>query len=111
MIKRVISLLIFLLLLNAGVRVGLVFFHDQQFKDAVRELALFSGTKTEDVVRAQVMQLAQQNQIPLDPDFVEIRRTSIPGMGDHSAIKISYAVLITLAPGYTRRFEFDYATP
>ena len=110
MIKRIISLVIFLLLVNAGVRVGVVFFHDQQFKDAVRELALFSGTKTEEVVRQQVMQLAQQYQIPLDADYVEITRKSIPGMGDHSAIKVSYAVLVNVAPGYTHRFEFDYAT-
>jgi hypothetical protein len=88
----------------------LVFFHDQQFKDGVRELALFSGTKTEEVVRARVLELAQENQIPLDPDYVEIRRTSIPGIGDHSAITVSYAVLVNVAPGYTRRFEFDYKT-
>src|SRR4051794_2074074 len=110
MIKRLISLIIFLLVVNAGVRVGLVFFHDQQFKDAVRELALFSGTKSEEAVRARVMELAQQNQIPLDPDYVEIRRMSIAGTGDHSAIKVSYAVLVKVAPGYTRRFEFDYQT-
>src|SRR3954470_24714171 len=105
MIKRIISLVLVALFINAGVRVGLVFFHDQQFKDAIRELALFSGTKTEEVVRQQVMQLAQQYQIPLDSDYVEITRKSIPGMGDHSAIKLSYAVLVKVAPGYTRRFE------
>ena len=110
MIKRIISLVIFLLLVNAGVRVGFVFFHDQQFKDAIRELALFSGTKSEEVVRQQVMQLAQQYQIPLDPDYVEITRKSIPGMGDHSAIKLTYAVMVKVAPGYTRRFDFDYVT-
>jgi hypothetical protein len=110
MIKRIISLVIFLLLVNAGVRVGLVFFHDQQFKDAVRELALFSGTKTEEVVRARVMELAQQYQIPLDPDYVEIRRSSIPGIGDHSAIKVTYAVMVKVAPGYIRRFDFEYTT-
>jgi len=110
MIKRIISLVLVALFMNAGIRIGLVFFHDQQFKDAIRELALFSGTKTEEVVRSQVMQIAQDNQIPLDADFVEIHRTSIPGMGDHSAIKVSYAVMVQVAPGYARRFEFDYAT-
>jgi len=111
MIRRLISLVIFLLVMNAGIRVGLVYFRDQQFKDAIRELALFSGNKTEDVVRARVMEIAQQNQIPLDPDFVEITRKSEPGIGDHSAIKVSYAVLVNVAPGFRRRFQFDYATP
>ena len=41
MIKKIISLVIFLVLANAAVRVGMVYFHDQQFKDAVRELSLF----------------------------------------------------------------------
>src|SRR5881394_1916013 len=67
MIKKVISLVVFLLLANAGIRVGMVYFHDQQFKDALNELSLFSGNKSEEIVRAKVMELAAQNQIPLDP--------------------------------------------
>ena len=34
-------------------------------------------------------------------------RKSLPGMGDHSAIKVTYAVLVNVAPGYTHRFDFD----
>lgn len=110
MIKRLISLVIFILLVNAGLRVGVVFFHDQQFKDALRELSLFSGSKTEEVIRARVMELAREHSIPLDADYVEITRKNLPGIGDHSAIKVSYAVLIKLAPGYERRFDFEYQT-
>jgi hypothetical protein len=111
MIKKVISLIVFLVIANAAIRVSLVFFHDQQFKDAVRELSLFSGGKSEEIIRAQVMELASQNQIPLDPDFVEMVRKSTPGIGDHFVIKVSYAVLVPIFPGKPRRFEFDYATP
>lgn len=111
MIKKVISLIIFLVIINAGVRVALVYFHDQQFKDAVRELSLFSGGKSEEVVKSRVMELAAQNQIPLDPDFVEMTRKSTPGIGDHFVIKVSYAILVPVFPGSPRRFEFDYATP
>ena len=112
MIKRVISFVIFLLLANAGGRVAMVYFHYQQFKDALSELSLFSGTKSEEVVRAKVMQLAAENSVPLDPDFIEISRKNVPGIGDHSAIKVSYAVNVPLFPGATpRRFQFDYSTP
>jgi hypothetical protein len=112
MIKRVLSLIIFLLLLNAGARVGMVYFHHQQFKDALSELSLFSGTKAEEIVRAKVMELAAENQIPLDPDYVEIMRKNVPGIGDHSSIKVSYAVNVRLFPGAApRRFQFDYTTP
>jgi hypothetical protein len=113
-IKRIVSLLVFLLLVNAGLRLGMVFFHDQQFKDAVREMAILAGQppgKTDDALRAKVMELAQDNQIPLDPDYVEITRRSGQGLGEKVTIKFSYAVLVPLAPGYQRRFDFDYVTP
>jgi len=114
MIKKVVSLIVFLLIVNAGVRLGIVYYHDQTFKDAVREFALFAGTppaKTNDAIMSKVMQLAQDNSIPLDPDFVEISRNSSAGLGEKVTIKFRYAVNVPLVPGYIRRFEFDYVTP
>ncbi len=111
MIKKTISLVVFLVLANAGLRVAIVYFHDQQFKDAVRELSLFSGGKSEEIIRSKVMELAAQNQIPLDPDFVELTRKVTPGVGDHFVIKVAYAVMVPVFPGNPRRFEFDYITP
>ena len=81
MIKKVISLLVFLLLANAGVRVALVYMHDQKFKDAVRELALFAGqppVKSDEVLRAKVMELAQENQVPIDPYSVSYTHLTLP---------------------------------
>jgi hypothetical protein len=111
MIKKVISFVVFLLVMNAGLRVGLVYFHDQQFKDALRELSLFSGGKSEEIIKAKVLELAAQNQIPLDPDFVEMSKKVTPGVGDHFVIKVSYAVNVPVVPGQPRRFQFDYTTP
>jgi hypothetical protein len=114
MIKRVLSLIVFLLVVNAGVRLGIVYFHDQEFKDSVRELALFAGqppAKTDEALRGKVMQLAQDNGIPLDPDFIEISRSISPGLGEKVTIKFRYAVIVPVLPGYPRRFEFDYQTP
>jgi hypothetical protein len=111
MIKKIISFVVFLVLANAAYRVGIVYFHDQQFKDAVRELSLFSGGKAEELIRAKVMELATENQIPLDPDYVELTKKVTPGVGDHWVIKVAYAVMIPVVPGNPRRFEFDYTTP
>jgi hypothetical protein len=111
MIKKIISFVVFLVLANAGYRVAIVYFHDQQFKDAVRELSLFSGGKTEELIRAKVMELAAENQVPLDPDFVEMTKKVTPGVGDHWVIKVTYAVLVPVFPGNPRRFQFDYTTP
>jgi hypothetical protein len=114
MIKKIVSLIVFVLIVNAGARLALLYYHDQTFKDAVREYALFAGTppaKPNDVVLAKIMQLAQDNSIPLYPDYVEITRNSSAGLGEKVTVKVNYAVNVQLVPGYTRRFEFDYITP
>jgi hypothetical protein len=114
MIKKVVSLIVFLLVVNAAYHLGSVYFHDQQFKDAVRECAILSGqppAKSDEVIKAKVMDLAQENQIPVDPDYVEISRHSGQGLGEKITIKFAYAVMVPIVPGYERRFDFDYVTP
>ena len=111
MIKKILSLLAFLLLANAGLRVGIVFFHDQQFKDAVREIALFGAGKPDEALKQQVMEAATANSVPLEPEYIEIARRTVVVPGDKVVIKVSYAVMIELGPGYARRFDFDYTTP
>jgi hypothetical protein len=111
MIKRIISLVVFLLLANAGIRVGMIYFHDEQFKDAVRDVALFGAGKPDAVLKTKIMEVAAENQIPLDQDFIEITRKTLVGTGDHVVIKVSYAIMVPVAPGYPRRFDFEYTTP
>jgi hypothetical protein len=111
MIKRLIGIVIALLILNAGVRVGLVVFHGQQFNDAVREIALFGAGKTDEALRMAVMKAAADNDVPLGADYIEITRRSVVGPNDKVTIKVVYAVLVKVAPGYERRFDFDYMTP
>jgi len=114
LIKRIVGILIFLLVANAGIRLALVFFHDQQFKDSVREAAILMGqppAKSDEVVKNRVMELAQQNQIPLYPDYVDITRQSGQGLGEKIVVHVTYAVNVALFPGYSRRFDFEYTTP
>ena len=111
MIKKLISLVVFLLLVNAGMRLGMAFFHDQQFNDAVREIALFGAQKPDDALKQQVMEAASRNLIPIEPDFIEITRRTVVVPNDKVMIKVAYATMIQLAPGYARRFDFDYTTP
>ena len=111
MIKKLISLVVFLLLVNAGMRLGMAFFHEQQFNDAVREIALFGAQKPDDALKQQVMEAASRNLIPIEPDFIEITRRTVVVPNDKVMIKVAYATMIQLAPGYARRFDFDYTTP
>jgi hypothetical protein len=112
--KRIIGIILFVLVAMAAYHMGMVYVHDQQFKDAVREYAILAGqppAKSDETIRGRVMELARDNQIPLDADYVEIERRSSPGVGEKIVIKFSYAVNVPLAPGYQRRFDFDYVTP
>lgn len=111
MIKKLVSLVVFLLVLNAGWRVGLAFFHDQQFKDAVREIALFGAGKPDEVLKQKVMEAASQNDVPLEPEYIEISRRQVVVPNDKVVIKVTYAEIIKIAPGYARRFDFDYTSP
>lgn len=111
MIKKVLSLVVFLLVANAGLRVGLAFFHQQQFNDAVREIALFGAGQPDEALKEEVMAAASENSVPMDPDYIEISRRTVVVPNDKVVIKVAYAELIKLAPGYSRRFDFDYTTP
>src|SRR4051812_42930338 len=111
MIKKILSLVVFLLLVNAGWRLGMAFFHDQQFNDAVREIALFGAGKPDEALKQRVMEAAAQNSIPIEPEYIEISRRTVVVPNDKVTIKVTYAELVQLAPGYARRIDFDYTTP
>lgn len=101
MIRRLLGLAVFLLIVHAGVRGSIVWFHYQNFKDGVREAALFAGTKTDDALRDRVMQLAQENSIPLDPEAITINRA-----GGQVTIRASYVEIVQWEPGYRRPWPF-----
>ncbi|PYR92962.1 MAG: hypothetical protein DMF84_11145 [Acidobacteria bacterium] len=105
MFKKLISLAIFLALAYATVNAGTVYIRYQQFKDAVRETALFAGTKSDDQLKARVMELAQRDNVPLDPEYVHIERVA-----DRVTITASYVEMIKLLPGYERQWQFDIVT-
>jgi hypothetical protein len=101
-IRRLLGLAVFLLIVHAAVRAGIVWLHYQNFKDGVRETALFAGTKTDDVLRDNVMRLAAENSVPLDPEALTIDRA-----GGAITIRASYVDTVELLPGYRRPWEFQ----
>jgi hypothetical protein len=105
MLKKLISLAIFLAIAYATVNIGTVYIRYQQFKDGVRETALFAGTKTDDQLKARVMELAQRDNVPLDAEYVHIERAA-----DRVTITASYVEIIKVLPGYERQWQFDIVT-
>jgi hypothetical protein len=105
MLKKIISLAIFLALAYATFNIGAAWLRYQQFKDAVRETALFAGDKTNEVLKARVMELAQRDNVPLEPEYVHIER-----LADRVTISASYVEVIKVLPGYERQWQFDIVT-
>ncbi len=102
MARKVVQLAIFLLAVHALYRFVPVYFHYQQFKDAVHEAALFSRGKTDEQLVDQVMELADKYQVPLSREYVQVRREN-----DRTSISASYVETIEWLPNYRRRWQFD----
>jgi hypothetical protein len=40
-----------------------------------------------------------------------VSRHNAQGLGEKITIKLAYAVMVPIVPGFERRFDFDYTTP
>ena len=102
MIRKLVKLAIFLLIANAVYRIVPPTVHHFQFKDAVQQLALFAQKTPDAELIDRVMALADENTIPLDRDYVQVRRSN-----GQLIIDASYVESMKLFPGYTYDHQFD----
>jgi hypothetical protein len=102
MIRRLVKVGIFLLGVHALYRFVPVYVHYQQFKDAVHETALFSRGRTDTELIDRVMELADRHGVPLDREYVQVRREN-----DQLYIDASYVESIEWLPTYRRPWQFD----
>jgi uncharacterized protein (UPF0248 family) len=102
MIRKALQIAVFLLLANAVYQAAPVSWHYFQFKDALQELALFSQKSSDAELIDRVMVLADEHSIPLDRDYVQVRR----GRGE-LVITVAYIDTMTFVPGYDYSREFD----
>ena len=101
MIKTVIKLAIAALLVHACWRSANVVLRYSNFKDAVHEMVLFSTTKSDDQVQARVLELAQQYEVPVQPENVTVRR-----IGNRTMVNAVYTDQIELVPTKFYPWEF-----
>ncbi len=102
MIRRLFQFAIFLFFANAlyqSAPVGVRYF---EFKDALQELALFSQKATEKDLVDRVMVLAAEHSVPLDREYVEVKRTT-----NELIISVAYLETMTFVPGYPYEREMD----
>ena len=101
MIRRVVALVLVAALVYAGWHVGIAWFHYRNFQDSVRDTALFGQGKTDDALKAKVMELASQNGVPLDAETITIERPA-----GEVRIQAQYTDSVKILPGYTRPVTF-----
>ena len=106
MARTLVKVVIFLLIVHALYRFVPVYFHYQQFKDAVHETALFSRGQTDAQIVDRVMELAEKYQIPLDREYVQVRRQH-----ERTFIDAAYMESIEWLPTYQRAWQFEIGDP
>lgn len=102
MIKTIVKLAIVVLLANAIWQAGSAYVSYYRFKDAVTDVAINSKNKTDDELRAKVMDLAMEYDQPIAADGVAIRREDT-----HIYIEGSYTKAVAIFPGYEYQWAFS----
>ena len=100
--KLIIKLAILAIILNAGFRVGKEYLNYYQFRDTIREAAMFTA-RTDDELGTAVMDSATAYDVPLAPDGFTMRRD-----GREALVVGSYTKPIELFPGYKYEWKFPF---
>jgi hypothetical protein len=82
------------LVLNACVQFGRSAWTFYQFEDSVQSAALFSQNQTAPQVRARIVQLVGQYDVPMDPEAVEVTYA-----GTQARISGAYTDKVKVVPG------------
>ena len=101
MIKTIIKLAIAALVVHACWRSANAVLRYSNFKDAVHEMVLFSTAKSDAQVKDRVLELAQQFDVPLQPESVAVRRA-----GNRTIVNAVYTDRIELLPTKFYPWEF-----
>jgi hypothetical protein len=102
MIKRLIKLAIVLAIAHAAYRAIPVYIRYVQFRDALAEVARFSGGQSEEQVRGRVAQVVIDSKVPIDPDAIAIGHEA-----NKTAIQASYIEPVELLPSYVYPWKFE----
>src|SRR5262245_34193478 len=100
MIRKAVNLAVFLLIANALYQVAPAWIHYYQFKDALEELALFSRETSDTAVAERVLTLAEEHQVPLAREDVQIHREK-----NQLSIGAAYIQMLKVLPGYAYRWH------
>jgi hypothetical protein len=101
--KLLIKLAIVALLANAAFRIGTAYLIHYQFRDSVREAAMYRA-RTDEELRETVMEMAEQQGVPLAPDAFTVRHDA-----REAQIDGKYTKAIEIVPGYPYDWHFEFS--
>jgi hypothetical protein len=101
--KFFLKMLLVGLVVNAAARVAMAEYRFYVFEDAVQQEALFSQRSTPAQLEARVAALAEEQEIPLDPETIAVNFT-----GPQATVSAAYTERVELVPrAYTREWPFE----
>ncbi len=103
MIKFIIKLALSVLVANATWRIGSAYVSHYRFEDAVREAAL-TPRVTDEQLRARIMELASENDAPLEAENLAITHGQ-----SHVLVDASYVRPIEVLPGFPYAWQFAWS--
>ena len=99
--KTLIKLLVAAAIVYASWKCGNAYFRFYQLKDAAQDAALFGAGKSPDEIRNSVFEVANNLNLPVDPDKIAVRRTP-----NHTYVTTSYIEKIEILPSFFYPWEF-----
>ena len=101
MVRTTIRLAILLLIAHMLFQAVPVYWHYYQFKDAVKETALFSKGRPDAQIVARVLELAAQYDVPLERESLHVWREK-----EHTYIEAVWVEPVELLPKYFYPWKF-----
>jgi hypothetical protein len=103
MIKLAIKLAIVALLANAAWRIGSAYASYYKFKDAVQELMVYGPDKSDALLRARIVELGSQYDLPVADDSFTFRRED-----NHTIADGTFVLPVEVLPRYKYRWAFTW---
>ena len=101
MLRNIVRLVVLGLVLHAAVRITPEFWHYLKFRDAVTETASYPGRKTDEQLRDRILQLADENDVPIGARDVRITRE-----GNRALVSTAWTAQLEYLP--RRFYPYDF---
>lgn len=102
MIRTLVKLAFAALLANAAWQACNAYWPYYKFNDAVRVTVQYRGKQTDAQVRERILELAQQFDLPITDENLDMRVDD-----QRTIVDTSYVQPVALAPGYIYRWPFS----